>query len=407
MTVIAGGRFVLLTGLGIDNFGTGLFLPLPVVYATSEVGLTVGQAGAAVAIGTVAGFALPPLAGRLTHRFGPRFTVTAALWLQSAGAFAYLLATSFLGVVCCAVLMVAGSQAFFCSVSVLVADMYADDDQKERPFAIMAMVRSAAFGLGTLVAAVLLTGLGDGALRLLVTVDGVSFALAAVVLTLFVSVGRQPAHGGDGVSMGPLRVLRDGTYRNLLVATCLLGVATDFALVGTPVFVIDVLAGPRWLPGALLAFLTVLSSVVGLQVVRALRGRRRTWSLQLAGGLYAAWGALSIIMVWLPVTWLVPFAFAVWLAILAANKIFFPVAGALSEAMPPRPSRAAYMATYQYAFTTAGVIAPALVSLFDVASWLPWALVATSALCGVAILRRVGAAIPAEVNGPAPALATT
>jgi MFS family permease len=394
----ARSRFALLAAFAVDNAGTGLFLPLPILYATREAGLSLGAAGAAVAAGTVAGFAIPPLAGRLTHRRGPRFAVATALWAQGVGAAGYLVAGGMAGIVVAAVPMAAGSQTFYCSMSVLVADLSPGEDAKERPFAVVGMVRAAAFGLGNLVAALLLAAAGDGALRLLVAVDAATFALAALVLVAFVPVAHV-AHDARAAA-GPLRVLRDGRYRTLIVATFLLAVPLDFALVGMPVFVIDVLRGPGWLPGALLACLTVLSSVLGVRVVRALRGHRRTWSLRLCGWLYAGWSLASIGMVWLPAALLVPFAFAVWLLMVAANKVFFPVAAALSEALPPRQDRAAYMATFQYAFTTAGVLAPALVALFEVSAWLPWTVVAAAAACGVLVPHRLGAALPDHLDRP-------
>ncbi len=45
----------LLVALGIDNFGSGLFLPLTLVYATQVVGLSLAVAGVTVTIGTVVG----------------------------------------------------------------------------------------------------------------------------------------------------------------------------------------------------------------------------------------------------------------------------------------------------------------------------------------------------------------
>jgi len=391
-------RLALLVGLAIDNFGTGLFLPLPLLYATREIGLGVGTAGAAVAVGTVVGFGVPPLAGRLTHRFGPRVAVVAALLVQSAGAVGYLLTTGVWGIFVAAGLMAAGGQTFYCSVSVLVADLNPDEHAKERPFAVVAMVRSAAFGVGNLVAALFLAALGDAALRALVAIDAVTFVVAAGILTLFVSVKAE--HTGT-VALGPLTVLRDRRYLALMVATCLLALAMDFALVGMPVFVVNVVAGPDWLPGALLSCLAVLSSVLGVRVVHLLRRHRRTWSLQVCAWLYAAWSLLSMLMIWLPGGWLVPFAFAVWLVMVAGNKIFFPVVGALSEAMPPRAGRAGYLATFQYAFTTAGVLAPALVALFEVSAWLPWAVVAAAAAGGVVMLARLGAGLSTSVDRPA------
>ena len=95
---------------------------------------------------------------------------------------------------------------------------------------------------------------------------------------------------------------------------------------------------------------------------------------------------------------LVPLAWVVWVLIVAGSKVFFPVSGALSEALPPRGSRAAYMATYQYAFTLAQVVAPAVVALFAVRSWLPWAVVGVTALSAVAVQGALGRAVPASAN---------
>jgi MFS family permease len=84
----------------------------------------------------------------------------------------------------------------------------------------------------------------------------------------------------------------------------------------------------------------------------------------------------------------------------AGAKVFFPISGALSEALPPGSSRAGYMATYQYAFTTAQVAAPAVVALFAVTAWLPWAVVGASALGGVVLLGWLGNAIPTAKDRP-------
>ena len=133
--------------LAIDNVGSGLFLPLSLLYATRVVGLDVGVAGSVVAAATALSFAVPPVAGRVTHRLGPRFVVVCAQVVQCAGALAYLFADGARGVLVAAALMAAGVQLFYCSVFVLIADV-SRDEAKERPFALVGMVRSAAFGLG-------------------------------------------------------------------------------------------------------------------------------------------------------------------------------------------------------------------------------------------------------------------
>ena len=57
-------RIALLTALGVDNFGSGLFLPVALLYVTRVVGLPLATAGTVVAVGTMAGLATPPVAGR-------------------------------------------------------------------------------------------------------------------------------------------------------------------------------------------------------------------------------------------------------------------------------------------------------------------------------------------------------
>ena len=83
-------RVALLAALGVDNFGSGLFLPVVLLYVTRVVGLPLAAAGTVVALGTVAGLAVPPAAGRLVDRVGPRRIVICAELLQALGAVTYL-----------------------------------------------------------------------------------------------------------------------------------------------------------------------------------------------------------------------------------------------------------------------------------------------------------------------------
>jgi MFS family permease len=388
-------RVALVAALAIDNFGSGLFLPLAIVYASREVGLGVDTAGGVIASATVLGFAVPAIAGRLTHRVGPRAVVIAAQALQGLGAVAYLVAEDAAGVFVAAALMAAGVQLFYCAVFVLIADV-STGEAKERPFALIAMVRGGAFGLGNLAAALALAWQSSEALRVLVAVDAVTFALTASLLALFV---RTPmVEHADTRPVGLFGVLRDHRYLTLMAATLLAGLALDVGLVGTPVYVIEILHGPQWLPSALLAMGTVLGSVAGLRIVDALSGTRRTRSLQAGTLILAAWALAMIGLDLVGPGAVVACAFAAWLLLVAGGKVSEPIASALSEALPPRESRSVYMATYQYAFTAAQALAPAVVGLFVISAWLPWAVVAVACLAGVVLLSRLQKALPAQLN---------
>jgi MFS family permease len=390
-------RFALVGALAVDNLGSGLFLPLALVYATRAVGLPVHTAGTVVAAATLIGLAVPVLAGRLVHRLGPRPVVVLAQLVQCAGALGYLLAGGPAEVFVGAALMAAGVQLFYCSVFVLVADA-STSVAKERPFALIGMVRAGAFGLGNLVAAVALSTLGDAALRLLVAVDAATFLVAAAVLAAFVRTPRVD-HASTSWA-GPVAVLRDRRYRTLMTSTMLVALALDFSMVGVPVFLLDLRHGPEWLPGALLAGGTLLASVLGVRVVDAVAGRRRSRTLQAGSWLYVGWAAATAATIWLPDGWLVPMTVLGMLLAVAGNKLFYPVSGALSEALAPRESRGGYMATYQLSFTLAQTLAPAVVALFVFGAWLPWVVVAVALLASVAAQRGLGDLVPAHVDRP-------
>lgn len=339
----------------------------------------------------------PRLAGRLTHRIGPRAIVVTSQLVQAAGAVTYLVADSATAVFVAAALLSIDTQLFCCSVFVLVADV-STTAAKERPFALIMMVRAGAFGLGTLVAAIMLAWGSDQVLRWPVGINAVTFVAAAVLLAAFVRT--EPVDHAAPRAVGPLTVLRDRRYLALMTAVFLIDLA-DFSLVGVPIFIIEVVDGPEWLPGALLATSTAILSLFGVRTVDALRGQRRTRSLQYASVIYAVWAVLTMAMLWVPAELLIPYAFAIWLLRVGATMAFFPIAGALSEALPPPERRAAAMATYQYAFTTAQVAAPAVVALFAVAAWLPWAVLTIASLAATVVVGWLSRAVPSDIDRPA------
>ncbi|MGI8576745.1 MAG: hypothetical protein ACR2KG_02255 [Nocardioidaceae bacterium] len=61
-------RIALLIGLGVDNFGSGLFLPFSLVYPTRVVGLPLATAGVVVSVVLVVGLLVPPVVGPVVDR---------------------------------------------------------------------------------------------------------------------------------------------------------------------------------------------------------------------------------------------------------------------------------------------------------------------------------------------------
>jgi Na+/melibiose symporter-like transporter len=391
----------LLTALGVDNFGSGLFLPLALLYATRVVGLPLATAGTVIALGTLAGLAVPPIAGRLVDAAGPRVSVISAQLLQALGAVTYLVARDAAAVAAAAVLLAVGQQGFYSSLFALISDV-AGQGPKDRPFAVAAMVRSACFGLGGLAAGCLLSAAGPVGYRIAVAADAGSFAACALLLALLVRVAPPRRYRSPAVRAGSPRLLSDRPFLALIAIIGLAGLAGDLFLTGMSVYVIGRLHARPWLPGTLLALLTGLTSVGGTASLRATRRLSRTTVMALSALGYLAWCVASLAAIFVPPAWRPAELLAATL-VLAAAGLLFQRANALAEAMAPRAVRGRYLAAFQYAFTVPGVIAPAVVALFSVAVWLPWLVAGTAAGLAAVSLPCLARRLPGDALRPEPA----
>jgi MFS family permease len=396
-------RTALLAALGVDNAGSGLFLPVALLYVTRDVGLPLAAAGTVVALGTVAGLAVPPAAGHLGDRIGPRRVVVGAELLQALGAVTYLAARGAAGVAAAAVLLAAGQQLFYSSLFALISDV-AGDGPKDRPFAVAAMIRSACFGLGGLAAAGLLSVAGPGAYRIAVAVDAVSFAVCALVLALLVRTPEPPRPSAAATGAG-VRLWSDRPFLALIVITGLVALPSDFFLSGISVYLLEDVRAPPWLPGAVLALATGLISAGGTTAVRVTRRMRRTTTMALGAALYTAWSAASLAALAVPSGWRPAEMLAATVIMAVGGLLFQSRVNALAEAAAPAAARGRYLAAFQYAFTVPGVLAPAVVALFPVAVWLPWLLVGAAAGLAVLGLRVLAGHLPAVALHPGPPVA--
>ncbi|MEV4646273.1 MFS transporter [Saccharopolyspora sp. NPDC049357] len=340
----------LLVALGVDDFGSGLFLPLALVYATRVVGIPLALAGIVVAAGTLVGFLVPPVAGRLVDRVGPRTVVIAAQLMQALGALSYLVADGVAVTFLAAIMLAAGLQLFYCALFSLIADVYGEG-AKDRPFAIVGMVRSACFGLGALAGGGLLSTLGATGLRLMVGVNALSFIACALVLALLVQAAHASRDSQQATEPGSRGVLQDRPFLMFIAVTALLALASDFFLVGVPVYVLEQLTGPAWLPGLMLALLTASLSIGGTAAVRATRYLARTTTLAISAGLYVVWCLMSLAAVFITPAWLPAFLLSATLLQAAAALLSATRVNALAEAAAPPEMRGRYLATFQYAFT--------------------------------------------------------
>jgi Na+/melibiose symporter-like transporter len=330
---MARNRTGLLAALAVDNFGSGLFLPVALLYVTRVAGLPLAEAGTVVAAGTAAGLAMPAVAGRFVDSAGALRVVVGAEVLQLLGAVAYLAARGAVVVAVAAVLLAAGQQSFYSSLFSLISDV-AGDGPKDRPFAVVAVVRGVSFSLGSLAAGALLSLAGPPAYRIAVVADAVSFAIWALLLAAAVRVPRPDRQVSRLAPAGGGRLLADRPFLAIIVACGLATLAGDVFLSGFGVYALRELHTQPWLPGAALAVVAGLNGTGSTVALRVTRRLRRTTVLIFSAGLYvissgACMAALLVAPGWRSAELLAA------TAALAVGNLLFQRANALAEAVAP------------------------------------------------------------------------
>jgi hypothetical protein len=202
-------------------------------------------------------------------------------------------------------------------------------------------------------------------------------------------------------------VLRNRPYLVLIVVVALAGLPVDVFLDGISVYVTEVLHGPAWIPGVMITAMTVGGMVLSTLVVRWTRTLWRTTAIRIGTAIYVVWALASLAAVLVPVSWLPAYLLGS-VALFSAGTLIGNRANALAEAAAPRSTRGRHLAAFQYAFTAAGIVSPAVVALFAVGPWLPWLVVAASATVAVAAVPYLARRLPRDaVRGDYGRIAST
>ncbi|HEV7650256.1 MAG TPA: MFS transporter [Actinophytocola sp.] len=393
------------TAVSIDALGSGLFLPLSLLYFAKVPKIDLVTVGVLLSVAAAVSLPVPVLVGQLVDRFGPRAVLIGAQVVQAAAFFGYLGVTGPATLVPAAVLAAAGQRAFWSSVFTLVADVAEKSGgPTDRWFALVGMAQTAGFGLGGLLSGLLL-GVGtESTFRMLALANAVSFVVAGVLL-LFVRAGG-PAPRTSAARGGYRVLLADRPYQALIVTNAVFALCSVFLGVALPIYVVEGLAAPGWYVGPLLAGNTLLLALSQTLAVRVVRPLSRPRALMLSGALWTVWAAGSALAASVPVGVLLPYLAVCTLFFTAAELIHNPVSNALAAAAAPADLRGRYLAIFQYSFTLATVVAPVLFTvLFTASHTLPWLALGALALVGTIAMNAVGRRLPAaEAAEPAEAV---
>jgi MFS family permease len=374
-------RFV--TAIAVDAVGSGVFMPVSMLYFLVATPLSLVEVGAAISIASAVSIPAGPVVGGIVDRVGARRVLQVANLAQGVGFAAYLVVDSFTGVLLSTVLVSVGRTAFWGSFGATVAAI-SRPGERELWFGFLGALRNVGFALGGLLSGLAITIGTPTAYAAVVVANAVSYGVAWVLLRAVpntVVAARHDAERREGWGT----VLRDRRYALLVLTQAAFSMsmmALNFAM---PIYATQTLALPGWVAGALFTINTVMVGFGQGVLVRSLTGRVRNRVLLVANLAFAAsylvlLGATRTSVV--VATLLVLGGAAVYTL---GEMLGGPVLAALAAECAPEHLRGRYLAWNQMAWTVTGAAAPvtfaALLSQGAAVTWL-----ALTALAGVACL---------------------
>ena len=346
-------RFV--TAIVADTVGSGLFMPITLLYFLRMTDLTLVQAGTALSVSALITLPSVFVIGSLVDRFGARRMMLAGNLLQAVGMAAYLWAEAFWPVTLWTVLVNIGRQAFWGSFGNVVTAI-SKPGERELWFGFLQALRNLGYAVGGVLAGVALQVGTDRAFQAVVVVNTVTFVVAYWLL-LDVPDHRT-AVADDAPVEGWEVVLRDRSYLRLVLSqlTFVVGVMVlNFAL---PVYVAETIDLPGWLVGAIFTLNTVMVGLGQGLAVRWMTGRVRARMMALAQGMFVVSYGLFVVAGWLPV-WLAVSVMLVGAAIYTAGELTGgPIFSATAAEAAPDHLRGRYLGLVQLGWGLGGTVTP-------------------------------------------------
>ena len=384
-------RFV--SAIVVDTVGSGLFMPITLLYFLAMTDLGLVQIGSALSLSALLTMPGAFVIGSLVDRFGPRRMMLIGNLVQAVGMLAYLWADSLLTVALWTTLLNIGRQSFCGSFGNVVTAISAPGE-RELWFGFLQAIRNLGYSVGGVLAGIALQVGTDLAYQTVVVVNVITFVVA--FLLLLDVPDHRVARADDAPLEGWGVVLRDGAYLRLVLGQ--LGfvagmMVLNFAL---PVYAAETIDLPGWVVGAIF---TVNTALVGLGqglVVRRMTGQVRARMMGLAQVIFVASYALFVVAGWLPL-WLAVAVMLVGAAVYTFGELTGgPVLSATAAEAAPDHLRGRYLGLFQLSWGLGGAVAPvAFTWLLAHGATTLWWVLTLVAVVSAAYLQTLPRALPA------------
>jgi MFS family permease len=397
-------RFLYMLGMVVDATGSGMYLPLSLLYFHHVTGLPLTRVGTIMTTAALVSLISNPVAGVLIDRFGARAVVVAGYVLRAAGFCAYALVDDGTTMFAVVLLVALGDMSFPPAVQSFVAEFVSGTD-RDRLLAAQRSLRNAGLGAGGLLAGAVLALGEDAAYHVIVLGTAAGYLTAAVCVRAIPVTRAAAPPGGPAPRRGSYRlVVRNRPF----LALTLLNVPTAFGYmvlsVSLPVYLTQETGAPDSLVGVLYAVNTVGIALLQIPVTRTLGGYRRTRAMALGAAVFAlSFCAFATLEAVPGRTALLAGVFAATAAFTAGELLHGATASAVVAQAAPEDTRGRHLAVYQLSWAVPIALAPAvLTALLELSATGMWLLLAAGAAVSALGVLRLERSLPEAAVHPLP-----
>src|SRR6478735_3290653 len=382
-------RFV--TAIAVDAVGSGVFMPVCMLYFLVTTDLSLVQVGAAISLASAVALPAGPLPGGIVDRYGAKHVLLAGNALQALGYVAYLVTDSFVALTLWTVVVTMGRTAFWGSYGNIVAAISVPGE-REKWFGFLGALRNVGFALGGLLSGLAITIGTTTAYSAVVVANAASYVLAFLLL---LAVPPTPATGHRSPEGAWRTVLGNKPYRVLWLVQLVYSTAMMVLNFAMPIYAVTVLGLQGWVTGAVFTINTVMVGFGQGLVVRGMTGHRR-WRVLLLTNLVFAASFVVLLGASAVSTVLATVVVLVGSVVYTGGELLGgPVLGALGAEAAPDHLRGRYLSLMQLAWTISGAITPvAFAWLLDRGESPIWIALAAISLVGALLSVRLGRVLP-------------
>ncbi|MFB4279152.1 MFS transporter [Nonomuraea sp. MTCD27] len=410
----------LVCSLLLTSVGSGLFLPLSIVYFTVLTDVPLAMLGVLLGAANAVAIPIPLWAGVLADRYGARRLVIGAQLLQALSFLAYARVDEPVGIFLASAAGAVGVRFYWSSIFTLIAD-HADHHASARKdlwYARANIARTVGIGAGGLITGLLVADGQPGAYHAVAYACFACFALAALALAAVPRPWRpsrpsrlpRPSHPPGPPRrlerpvpglVGYRALVKDRAFMGLTALNSLFALSTLMLGLALPTFVTAAMSGPGRLTSAVLVGNAILIALLGSTITRRLAPYRRTRVLCAAAGLWSGWGLALAAVTQGHGAWPVAALVVSTLLFTVAEVMHAPASMALAAELSPAQARGRYLAVFQYSFVVAEIIAPVFfTTLFGVGHAVPFLVLGVVNVAAIVCTLRLERRLPARASAP-------